>query len=304
MNRPSFFIIGAPKCATTALYTYLKDHPKIFMPEKKEPHYFTPELSDHFVVERELDAYLNLFSDAGDDQISGEASVMYLQSEKAVARILEFNPGAKIIVMLRNPIEASVSMHLQNIKARHEDEDDFLTAWNLQDDRAQGRYISKKCGDPDMLQYKTLYALGDQLERVMNIVPVGQLKIIIFDDFKADTKKIYEETIEFLGLSNNDQSEFKVVNATTSLMSPLLEKRLAKIRANKVPVIGPLLYLLTRLNIYYVRPLLRPNYVPPAKAKPNSEVYDMLSYEFEEQINKIAMLLNRDLSHWITKYRG
>jgi len=304
MNKPGFFIIGAPKCATTALYTYLKDHPKIFMPEKKEPHYFTPELSDHFVVERELNDYLNLFSDAGEDQISGEASVMYLQSEKAVKRVLEFNPNAKIIVMVRNPIETSVSMHLQNIKARHEDEDDFLTAWNLQDERAQGGSISKKCGDPDMLQYKTLYALGDQLERVMNIVPAGQLKIILFDDFKADTKKIYEETIEFLGLSNNAQSEFKVVNATTSLMSPLLEKRLAKIRTSKVPVIGPLLYLLTRLNIYYVRPVLRPNYVPPAKAKPNSEVYDMLSYEFEEQINKIATLLNRDLSHWISKYRG
>ncbi len=298
-NTPDFFIVGAPKCATTALYSYLKEHPGIFMPDKKEPHYFANELSDYFVVTRHKEEYLDLFSPAGSSQICGEASVLYLQSEEAIQKVLSFNPDAKFIAMVRNPVDAAISFHLQNIKSRYETEENFEKAWNLQKLRREGQHIPEKARDPSMLQYKELFSLGSQLERFVKLVPEDQRKIIVFDDFKKDTKAVYKEVIDFLGLPNDKADDFAVVNPTTNHMSPLLEKRLLKIRCQKYPVIGPIIYFFKRFYIYYIRPTLRPDFQPAPHQKPDKAVYTMLEKEFYDEIIKMEKVLNRDFSHWL-----
>jgi hypothetical protein len=295
---PDFFIVGAPKCATTALYGYLKEHPDIFMPEKKEPHYYAPELSDFFVYYRDEDDYMSLFEPAEAEQKCGEASVMYLRSDGAVERILKEKPDAKLIAMVRNPVDAAISFHLQNIKSAHEDQDNFKKAWMLQDKRAQGHAIPKRCTDPDMLQYRDLFALGSQIERFMEKVPEDRRMIIVYDDFKKNTEKVYKDVLAFLGVAEEEQKEFPVINPTTGHMSPLLEKRLAAIKAKKVPVLGPILYFFKRIWIYYIRPALRPGYAPPPPAKPPQEVYAMLEQHYRAEIEKLEKLLDRDLQHW------
>ena len=64
MTRPNFFIVGAPKCGTTALSEYLREHPNAFLCQPKEPHYFATDFPTHRYVTKE-EAYLKLFREAG-----------------------------------------------------------------------------------------------------------------------------------------------------------------------------------------------------------------------------------------------
>ncbi|MGH6917730.1 MAG: sulfotransferase, partial [Geminicoccaceae bacterium] len=79
MRIPDFFIVGAPKCGTTALYNYLRDHPRIFLPERKEVHFFCDDLN--FPTRsaiRDWNEYLALFVGATDYMLIGETSASYL----------------------------------------------------------------------------------------------------------------------------------------------------------------------------------------------------------------------------------
>ena len=130
--KPNLFIIGAPKCGTTAKAHYLSEHPDVFMCPEKEPHYFNTDLNYKRGKSDDLEEYLNLFSGATEEKIVGEASVWYLYSKEAVRNILEFNPNAKFIIMVRNPIKMAPSLHQQLFYNGRETEKDFNKAWCLQ----------------------------------------------------------------------------------------------------------------------------------------------------------------------------
>ena len=112
MKKPDFFILGAPKCGTTSLADWLREHPSIFMCGPKEPHYFNSDSEHHGAVD--LPHYESLFEDADDSHLAvGEASVWYLVSETAVDNILQYQPRARFIICIRNPVEMAVSLHDQ-----------------------------------------------------------------------------------------------------------------------------------------------------------------------------------------------
>jgi len=104
--KPDFFIVGAARCGTTALFNYLAAHPAVFLPERKEPGYFCTDLRTYGEVAT-LTEYEALFSPALPHALTGEASVLYLYSKVAIGQIMAHNVNAKIIAMLRNPIEAA-----------------------------------------------------------------------------------------------------------------------------------------------------------------------------------------------------
>src|SRR5882757_7658017 len=142
MPKPDFFIVGAPKCGTTALYRCLEAHPEIFVPERKELHHFGTDLYSPTYV-RQLDEYLSLFAAAGDAKRVGEASVWYLFSKRAATEINAFNPQASVIIMLRNPVEMLHSLHSQHLYNGTEEISDFATALNAEGDRKMGRCLPK-----------------------------------------------------------------------------------------------------------------------------------------------------------------
>lgn len=145
MSRlPNFFIAGAPKAGTTSLYGYLDQHPQIFMSAIKEPHFFAPEFQDYSAVKlgrglavdprsvREFlsgdmiekrfwgivtdwEDYVRLFANAKTESALGEASVCYLWSPAAPERIASKIPDAKIVVMLRNPVDRAFSQYLHGL---------------------------------------------------------------------------------------------------------------------------------------------------------------------------------------------
>src|SRR5260370_118878 len=89
IKSPDFFIVGAPRCGTTALYSYLRQHPDVFLPEYKEPHYFNTDMESGGAI-RDQEKYLALFAPAKDKKRIGEASVYYLSSEIAPPTIKDF----------------------------------------------------------------------------------------------------------------------------------------------------------------------------------------------------------------------
>src|SRR5690625_5018834 len=145
-RKVNLFILGAPKCGTTSLYTYLNSHPEIFMSPIKEPHYFNTDSGERGITDKI--EYEKLFCQSIEQQkYRGEASTWYLYSNIAVTSILKYNPNARFIVMIRNPCEMAPSLHKQLQLNRRETITDFREAWHLQDQRRTGLNIPKECRD-------------------------------------------------------------------------------------------------------------------------------------------------------------
>jgi len=214
MPKPNFFIVGAPRCGTTALSEYLRGHPNVFMCHPKEPFYFATDFpqyaSSNVKTEKQ---YVELFSKANENQyMIGEASAIYLYSEKAMQNIRKFAPEAKIIVMLRNPVDLVSSMHSQLLYSRDEDVIEIQNAWELSSERKQGLKIPKLCRDRKILYYDEIAKLGSQLERLMKIFPNKQIKIIFSEDFFKNTKDVYQEVLNHLGLPDDERADFQKIN--------------------------------------------------------------------------------------------
>jgi hypothetical protein len=151
--RPNFFIVGAPRSGTTAMYEYLRQHPDVFMPYRKEPVYFGSDLTKRppFLDEA---GYLKLFGPGKGRSRLGEATVWYLYSETAAAEIKAFDPDARIIIMLRDPVEMIYSLHSHWLFTGNEDIEDFGQALEAEEDRRQGRRLPDDARRPEGLQYR------------------------------------------------------------------------------------------------------------------------------------------------------
>lgn len=212
MKLPNFFIIGAPKCGTTALAEYLGGHPSVFMSFPKEPHYFAADFP-RYREPVDWESYRSLFAEADAHVAVGEASVYYLASEVAVPAILLAVPDARFIVMLRDPVQMAVSMHAQVLFNRDENVESFAQAWRLCSERRAGRKVSRHCRDAKVLDYARIALLGWQLQRVLAVVPAERVHCIFFDDLQADAGKVYREALQFLGVADDGRCDFTVVNA-------------------------------------------------------------------------------------------
>ena len=151
-RRPDFFIVGAPKSGTTALYEYLRQHPQVFMSDPKEPNYFGADVERRRTPRISLDEYLGYFAGAGDAKRAGEASVRYLHSRTAAQEIAEFAPQGQAIIMLRDPVEMMHAMHGELVYIGAEDIPDFADALAAEDDRRVGRRIPPGANKPVALR--------------------------------------------------------------------------------------------------------------------------------------------------------
>lgn len=210
--KVDFFIPGVGKCGTTALGEYLGQHPRVCMAVPKEPAFFAEDFAPMRYVTT-LQDYEALFSCPGKTEVlRGDASPQYLSSRVALPLIHAYNPDAKLIVMLRDPADVVFSMHAQLVFSLFEDETDFETAWRLQELRRRGERIPPKCRLPSALQYRELVRYPQYLERLFAAFPKEQVKIILFDDFIADTASVYAEVLAFLGLEPFEGVDLSVRN--------------------------------------------------------------------------------------------
>ncbi|HYI21524.1 MAG TPA: sulfotransferase [Candidatus Limnocylindrales bacterium] len=201
---PNLFIIGAPKSGTTSLYEYLKGHPEIFMSVVKEPCYFARDLalddSGNFLVyERDKDLYFDLFKEAGDAKRLGEGSTRYLYSKEAPALINEASPDARIIAMVRNPIDMAHSLHAHKLAAGTEDLDQFEDALAAEADRDDGKRIPAH-SNPLLSTYRDRARFGEQLPRWFDAIGRDRVHVIVLEDMIRDPEEEFRRVLEFVGV--------------------------------------------------------------------------------------------------------
>lgn len=294
MKPPNFFIIGAPKCGTTALSEYLRAHPQVFFSEPKEPHFFNEDFANRHTTT--WDDYLAYFADANEAHHAvGEGSVFYLRSQVAVPNILSFTPDARLVVMLRNPVTMAPSLHSETVLSFGESERDFIKAWRLQEQRQRGEAIPKLCREPKLLLYGEMCRLGEQMERLYQHVSPEQVKVIFFDDFVADTSAVYRNVLAFLGLEPTPRQHFERVNTNKTQRSALFDT-LAEYLGRGVLAVKRRLNITGHLGL--VSKLKTLNTVRTEREPlPPAFIAELKDY-FRDDIAQLAELTGRDLSHW------
>lgn len=182
MTVPNFFIIGAHKAGTTSLYNYLRAHPKVFMPDEKEPVHLTrPDFEDD-AVQRE---YLALFDDAGDAVAVGEActrKAWFPLFTGAPERIARLAPEARIIYLLRDPVDRMRSQYVDAVASGREPHD-LVRALLI------GAQYS----------YPSLYAL--QLEQYLRVLDREQVLLVTSENLRDDRTATLASIYRFLGVS-------------------------------------------------------------------------------------------------------
>jgi hypothetical protein len=298
MKAPDFFILGAPKCGTTSLAVYLREHPRAFMCEPKEPDFFDSDAPKRSPCT--LESYLGLFRDADPSRhlAVGEASTGYLFSRAAVPAILEFEPKARFIVMLRDPVEMAQALHSEQVYSGYEDLRDFEAACRAEPDRKAGRRVPRGCPNPQKLLYSEWCRLGEQVERLLSRVDPSRVHFILFEDFAARTRESYEAALGFLDLPGDGRASFPRVRSNRKV-------RFLHLHRASQHFSYTVAHWKTRLGfkggsgvLEKLRSFTAPT-APRPQVKP--ELLRALRELFRPDVQKLSRLLGRDLSSWESK---
>jgi Sulfotransferase domain len=297
MRRPDFFLVGAPKCGTTALNDYLRQHPEIFLPKKKEINFFGADLV-FYKPRVTKEQYLAHFAEAKAEKRIGEAAVWYLYSKLAAAEIKDFGPAASIIIMLRSPVDMMYSMHGQRLYNDNENIRDFAEALAAEEERKQGRRIYQNAANAMGFFYRDIARYTQQVQRYFEVFGRDKVQVIIYDDFKSDTPGVYRKTCEFLEVDSQFRPVFTVINPSKTVRNEALRRFLRYpppsvrwflrlLRLRPVPGERGFKGWLKRLNS---KPIPR----PPM----DRELKSRLQAEFLPEVQQLSELLERDLTHW------
>ncbi len=282
--KVDFLGIGAAKSGTTWLADMLRQHPQIFLPEKKELDYFSQftkgEQNSNFG--KPVSWYASFFKRAGEDQLKGEISPSYLSDDVAATKILEHNPQVKLIAILRNPIDRAYShyfFHLENclIDANSSFEEAIQAKPPI---LTRGEYVG-------------------QLKKYTDLFPKEHIQVIIYDDLKTDPKGVLEEVERFLGVSlfipkNIDEKS----NVTRYPQSKTTNKILRKTKFFLIKIkMRSFLKLLRRIGLTkrIDSTLNKEKQKPPMDQKTK----EMLKKYYAGEIRELGVLLDRDLSGWL-----
>jgi hypothetical protein len=310
---PDFFIVGAPRCGTTALASYLRKHPRVCFSNPKEPHYFNRVTEDVTLEDVRCD-YLERFFGHRLEQHScaGEGSVSYLYSPAAIDLILRFNPAAKFIVMVRNPLDLLRSYHQRLLHIFEEEVEDLAQAWHLQEARARGERVPRLTRDPRTLEYRKVAMLGEHVERLIRQAGREQVLVIVLDDMTRDTVAGYRTVLGFLGLEDDGRRTFPRRHQSQGFRYRWLQRLLFNPPGNAANLVmayeaarakekrGKKKSWLRRLR----KRLVTWNVVPRSPAPLAPEFRAELEEVFREDVARLGTLIGRDLSHWLRCGQG
>jgi hypothetical protein len=296
-RMPDFLVIGAARAGTTALHSYLRQHPRVFMPALKEPNFFAFEGARLAVkgpgadfinnsVTRTAD-YRALFAPAAPDQVCGEASPLYLWSPDAPAAIRRHVPHARLVAILRNPVEQAYSHFLYATKYTIEPVADFTEALSLEEERLAA-------GWQPLFGYSRFPRYGEQLARYFDLFPPDQILVRTYEEFLADPARLVAEIFAHIGVDPSfcpDMSE--KLNAGGRPKNQALQDFLMK--PNPITrAIGYVVPQEARLKIRdrLARLNLRTDERMPAAAR------RILVERLDGDIRALERLLGRDFSAW------
>jgi len=297
-----YFIGGASKSGTTALYYYLKQHPDLFLPEKKELHYFSRSDIEHCFngpgdkgilddIPKNYAEYIKHYSKAASHQLCIDISPSYLYHSKSSARIKQQFPDSKIVFILRNPADKAFSQYL-HLRTNCRESETFENALRLEPSR-------KRNGYSDMWLYRESGYYADSIDTFIHVFGRNAIKIFLFEDFIKEPLVIVREICNFFGVESNiDFKDPGQVNTSALPKSELISKLL--LRHNR----------LTR----YLRRILPPSFGRWGRAFvrrlnagekihiPN-QIRDELLLCYKDDILRLESLTGKK-TNWITAGKG
>lgn len=305
MPLPNFLIIGVGKSGTSSLYHYLNRHPKVYMSPVKEPNFFAlegeslsffggPEAQEtiNSWSVTDLETYRKLFDGVSDETAIGEASVLYLYSPDAPRNIRRHIPEARLIAILRNPVDRAFSAYMQLRRDGWEPYTDFARALREEEARI-------KANRQWLWHYKRAGFYYPQLMRYYETFDPDQIKVCLYEDLMVDPEGLLRDLFEFIGVGRTLADE-RLAKAAT-----------ARYNASGIPRSKTLYDFLNYPNP--LKTILKPfvprglrqtakerlSYRNLAKPQLPPEVRQDLAALYREDILKLQELIGRDLSSWI-----
>ena len=300
MAEPNFFIIGAQKCGTEALYDALSQHPDIFMSPSKEPFFFAldgclptyriPHAGYRDRLVYDWERYLALFEGAQSERAIGEASAIYLSSyfpEKTAVRIKQRIPHARIIALIRQPAERAWSAFNFYRSRQLEPLTEFQDALTQESQRIE----DGEC--PDIFHFRNgLYY--SNLKPYFDVFPREQIRVYRFEDWQTHPGKTLRDIFDFLGVATDVQIDVKRLNVGQGFRLEWLRKlllahnlqptRTAKIMSKLLPAV-------------VCNGILAWNRAPKKPLAP--EIKKELTECYREDIQHLQILIRQDLSAWL-----
>lgn len=300
-RSPNFFVVGAPKCGTTALYDMLRQHPEIYMSPLKEPHFFTfdgdaPVFNgpgghyyQRYAVQRRLD-YLLLFASASEELAIGEVSPSYLFSPFAASRIFKNYPDSRIIVLLRQPADRAYSRYQYNRFHLIEHLNSFQKALELETTR-------KRMGWLPVFFYKEEGSYYSHLKRYFELFPREQIRVYLYEDFNRAPSVVLADLFRLLGVDESFVPILRRRNVTRVPKVELLHRLAMNSDKYGDDCKRALTPFLSRSLLSAVKLVDdRFNLTVPPPMEPDTRM--ALTEGYRDEIVKLQDLIGRDLSDW------
>jgi hypothetical protein len=298
MTLPNFLMIGAQKSGTTAIFAYLGQHPQVFTSEIKEPAFFAfegvqqrfagaDERAGRYIV-RDLERYRQLFRNVGDRARAGEASNIYMYAPQAAERIRRYIPNAKLIAVLRDPVDRAYSGY------RHLVRDGRETLSFEQGLAAEASRIAANWSPG--FHYKQLGFYYAQLRRFFELFSREQLAVYTYDEFKADPRALLKSIFVFLGIDPDFQPDMSVRHNVSGIpKSRLLHEVIGRPSRAK-----DLVKRLLPAGAMRLHAALMSRNLVMSEPKMARETERALREEYRGDILQLESLIKRDLSAWRT----
>jgi hypothetical protein len=292
-NKIDFFLVGAARCGTTTLYNYLKNHEAVFLPNVKEPNYFSqvespkkedyalpePNIKYHAKIIKSESVYNALYRNAKDSQLKGDSSPSYIWDRDAAKKIYKHNPKAKIIISLRHPVDRAYSHYIMNYYTGVETNKSFSEALKSEPNTMWG-----SCN-----QYLEMSAYYEQVKVYCDLFPKDQIKILVYEDWISNMKDEVDRIFEFLKIEPSKAIYNLEVN--NNKMKPIKKMRLLNmLRQNSIKAV--------------IKKVISQEHIDNLKAsffnkdgdiqKIDAELRSNLSSTFENEIKKLSELTNID----------
>jgi hypothetical protein len=215
---PDFLLVGAPKAGTTALHAALAQHPELFLSGVKEPKYYLcgdspppayrgpgdAHSNQEWIWQRQR--YLDLFADAGEDQLAGESTPLYLYHRDARRRIASDLPRARLVAVLRDPVDRAYSNWMHLWADGLEPCADVVEACNLEAKRVDD-------GWAPFWHYRGLGMYGRQLADLFEHFPAEQVLVLRYRSLVDDPRTALDRVCRFLGVSEDVVTEIPKGNS-------------------------------------------------------------------------------------------
>jgi hypothetical protein len=302
-RRPDFLLVGAPKCATGTIYELLGRRPQTFL-APKDLYSFGSDLAttQHRLSPAE---YRAQFEAAPAGAKLGDASVGYLCSERAAVEIHAFRTDAKIVIALRNPLDAIPSLHRHCLYYGLEEIEDLGAALEAEEDRARGRRLPRRCAHPWMLRYTHVYSYASQVRRYFDAFGRARCHVVVYDDFRADPEAAMEALCSFLELPAAEPATAAGAAPPTDLRvnraRRARSRRLSALITDPPPAARRVVRALTPqpLRRRLAEGALAANTAGAARPGVDPRVRAELAVRFADEVRRISDLLERDLDRWL-----